>query len=409
MSSMDNNNNSLDCWLTHALLIMGPFVAWLYGVSVWIMYSLSHECTWGSKLYKLAVRTSFKIGAIAISVGLCRSDQTSFTTVVPLIVVSISGSILLCRWTRIHDVVGVTKAPFYGSRHLHGKTVLITGANSGIGKEATQQLANMGATVYLACRSMSRAQDAVDDILKRQPNIDPSQLKIIPLDLGNLQSIRKAIEGPLKELSTLDILINNAGLMMATRTMTKDGMEMMMQANHLGHYLLTRLLLKKLSNDARIINVTSSTHHLVQDGFDFEDVMCSKTRTYTLFGQYAQTKLANILFSKELAKRYPHWKVYAVHPGLVRTNVTSNMPWILQAGNATFAWYVASLQKTPPQGAYSIVLCATAPTTDLPPSGSYIVNCEAQAPTKAADSITDAERLWTYSEQVVGLTADPKK
>jgi len=440
MSSTGDNSNLLvldHCWLIHVLLGTGPTVAWLYAVNVWIMYSMAHECTWGSKLHKIMGRTSLVGASFAISMGLCgrRSSSDPWvvgTTILPLTVASVVVSVMLCRWTRFYDVVGVTKAPYYGPHHLQGKNVLITGANSGIGKETCQQLAAMGATVYLACRSTSRAQEAVNDILKQQQqlrhnnSIEASQLKIVAMDLGDLQSVRDAVlrdDGPLKDVPKIDILVNNAGLMMGTRTMSKDGMELMMQANHLGHYLLTRLLLPKLSDDARIINVTSSTYQLVQDsGFDFDDIMCSKTRKYTLFGQYAQTKLANILFTKELAKRYPHWKVYAVHPGLVRTNVTSNMPWILQTLNAMFAWFVASMQKTPPQGAYSNVWCASAPlshpatpfpstTNDrpLPPSGSYIVNCQAQAVTNAGNSANDAERLWNVSEQLVGLTTGMKE
>ena len=441
MSSTGDNGNLLvldRCWLIHVLLGTGPTVAWLYAVNVWIMYSMAHECTWGSKLHKVMGRTSLLVASFAISMGLCggRSSSSSsssfsdpwvvWTTILPLTVASVVVSVMLCRWTRTYDVVGVTKAPYYGSNHLQGKTVLITGANSGIGKETCHQLAAMGATVYLACRSTSRAQEAVNDILKQQQHhkrIEASQLKIVAMDLADLQSVRDAVlsdDAPLKDVPKIDILVNNAGLMMGTRTMSKDGMELMMQANHLGHYLLTRLLLPKLSNDARIINVTSSTYQLVQDsGFDFDDIMCSKARKYTLFGQYAQTKLANILFTKELAKRYPRWKVYAVHPGLVRTNVTSNMPWIMQTLNAMFAWFVASMQKTPPQGAYSNVWCASAPhptipfpsTNDhpLPPSGNYIVNCQAQGVTNAGNSANDAERLWNVSEQLVGLTTGMKE
>lgn len=407
---MSATNVTLDCWLTHVLLIIGPSLSWFYAVNVWVMYSMAHECTWGSKLPQIAGRTSVVAALIAISVGLCRrSDPTSLAAVLPLALASVTVSVLLCRWTRTCDVVGVSKPPYYGPLHLKGKSILITGANSGIGKETCSQLATMGATLYLACRSSTRAQQAVQDILKHHPNIEASQLRVVVMDLGDLQSIRSAVEGPLKEVPVVDVLINNAGLMMGTKTLSKDGMELMMQANHFGHYLLTRLLAPKLPTDARIINVTSSTYHLSHDGFDFDDIMCSKTRKYTLFGQYAQTKLANILFSKELAKRHAQWKVYAVHPGLVRTNVTSNMPWLMQTLNAIFAWFVASMQKTPPQGAYSNVFCAAAPLAELPCSGSYIVNCEMQAVTKAADSANDAERLWTVSEEMVGLHVGHKK
>jgi NAD(P)-dependent dehydrogenase (short-subunit alcohol dehydrogenase family) len=351
-------------------------------------------------------RTSWLVASVASSVGLCQADQTTLAAVLPLGVFFCSVSMVLCRWTRVYDVVGVSEAPFYGSRHLQHKNVLITGANSGIGKETAIQLASMGATVYLLCRSTTRAQQAVDDILRQySQTIQPEQLQVVEMDLGDLASIRRAVSNPLKGVE-VHVLVNNAGLMMGTKTLSKDGMEMMMQANHLGHFLLTRLLLDRnnqMAKDARILNLTSSTYQLVETGFDFSDIMCDTRRKYTLFGQYAQTKLANILFSKELARRYPNHPVYAVHPGLVRTNVTSNMPWIRQTLNHMFAWFVASLQKIPSQGAYSNVLCAAGPLEQLPPSGSYIFNCQAQATTKAADSPQDAKRLWTVSDKLVGL------
>ncbi len=304
----------------------------------------------------------------------------------------------------MYDVIGASEAPFFGSKHLQEKNVLITGANSGIGKETTIQLASMGATVYLLCRSTTRAQEAVDDIMQQHSfKIQPAQLKVVVMDLGDFASIRKAVDN-LKGLK-IHILINNAGLMMGTKTITKDGIELMMQANHLGHFLLTRLLLERnqLATKARILNLTSSTYKLAEKGFDFSDMMCETTRKYTLFGQYAQTKLANILFSKELALRYPNHPVFAVHPGLVRTNVTSHMPWILQMLNSMFAWFIASMQKKPEHGAYSSVLCAAGPLDQLPPSGSYIVNCKPQTLTKEADSPHDAKRLWTISDKLVGL------
>ena len=401
--------SSLPVWATHLLLVSGPVVAWGYAICVWFMYSMAHECTWSAKLSSLAVRTSVLVVALACSIGLCQADKTTMTRVLPLAALFTTVSLVFCRWTRVHDVVGVSEAPFYGPQHLKQKNVLITGANSGIGKETAIQLASMGATVYLLCRSTARAREAVDDILKHHASIQPCQLHVVPIDLGDFGSIRQALDA-LKNVQ-IHVLINNAGLMMGTKTISKDGLELMMQANHLGHFLLTCLLLERnqLVKDARILNLTSSTYHLASKGFDFADMMCDKTRKYTLFGQYAQTKLANILFTKELARRYPNLLVYAVHPGLVRTNVTSNMPWIMQILNDIFAWFVASMQKKPSQGAYSSVLCAAGPTPLLPPSGAYIVNCQAQPLTKFADSPHDAKRLWIVSEELVGLAKQPQQ
>lgn len=120
-------------------------------------------------------------------------------------------------------------------------------------------------------------------------------------------------------------------------------------------------------------------------------------------GQYSQSKLANILYTKELSRRYPQLLAYAVHPGIVRTNVTKHMPWYLQVPNYIFGWFVSAVQKTPAQGAYSSVWCAAAAPETLPPSGSLIFNCQVEPTTPAADSLPDAKRLWEVSEIITGL------
>lgn len=401
---MSSEEEESSCWLTYVALVSGPTIAFVYAIAVWIMYATTHECTWGSKVSSLSLRLALVVATVAAAIGVCqKSDHrgnNSLATLVPIGVVLwvVSGSLMY--WTRIYDVVGVAKPPFYGARHLHGKIVLITGANSGIGKETTTQLAHMGATVYLLCRSEARAKQAVEDILTKSnagadstsTTIDASQLIVLPLDLGDLASIRTAVD--LLKIDKVDILINNAGLMMGQHTKSKnDGLEMMMQANHLGHFLLTNLLLDKklLTKEARILNVTSCTYSLSTKGFDFDDIMCESTRPYTLFGQYSMTKLANVLSTKELSRRLSREvldekSVFAIHPGLVRTNITSNMQWYLRVPNAMSAWVVATLQKTPSQGAYSSVYCAAAPIDQLPSSGSYIINCQAYPTTKFANS-----------------------
>jgi NAD(P)-dependent dehydrogenase (short-subunit alcohol dehydrogenase family) len=402
MSSSSSEEEDSSCWLNYVALASGPTIAFVYAISVWITYATTHECTWGSKVSSLSLRLAFVVATVAAAIGLCQGQKTdhqgnnNLSTMLPIgaVLWVVSGYLMHC--TRIYDVVGVAKPPFYGARHLHGKIVLITGANSGIGKETTTQLARMGATVYLLCRSEARAKQAVEDIIKKSnagadttTTVDASQFVVLPMDLGDLASIRTAVD--LLTIDKVDILINNAGLMMGKHTKSKnDGLEMMMQANHLGHFLLTNLLLDKklLTKEARILNVTSSTYALSTNGFDFDDIMCESTRPYTLFGQYSMTKLANILCTKELSRRLclEEKNVFAIHPGIVRTNITSNMQWYLKVPNAMSAWFVATLQKTPSQGAYSSVYCAAAPIDQLPSSGSYITNCQAYPTTKFADS-----------------------
>jgi retinol dehydrogenase-13 len=204
-----------------------------------------------------------------------------------------------------------------------------------------------------------------------------ARLHFLALDLSDFESVRKAVRTFQDMNLSLHVLINNAGIMMGTKATSKDGHELMMQANHLGHFLLTLLLLPKLqeTKGGRVLTVTSCTYALARQGFDFDDMFCDTTRPYALFGQYAQTKLANILFCKELASRYPNLVSLCIHPGIVRTDVVRNMPWWMRHGDAAFGFILSLLEKTPAQGAYTTVWSAV--TKDLPPNGSYLVNSEA--------------------------------
>jgi NAD(P)-dependent dehydrogenase (short-subunit alcohol dehydrogenase family) len=301
---------------------------------------------------------------------------------------------------------------------------VVTGANAGIGKETARQLYWSGATVILACRSVERAQAARDDIVATPPadsgctgttitlsdekqnvQVKPvGKVEIQSLDLSSLKSVRQAAKELLKKYKTIDVLINNAGIMMDQQSFTEDGYDLTMQANYLGHYLLTRLLLPaiKKSKDPRIINVTSSTYTLAAK-IDLDDLFCQKgTRRYTLFGQYAQSKLAQILFTNQLDATYDNILTASVHPGLVRTEVVRNLPVWMKAGNAMFAWVLRSLQKTPEQGAWCSVLVATADKDDLP-KAAYWVNRRTQETTEGAASQPDAKALWEMSAKLVGL------
>lgn len=253
--------------------------------------------------------------------------------------------------------------------------------------------------MILACRSETRANDAMEDVQSSllangSDTSKSADLRFIPLDLSDLSSVRRAADLFKAMNLPLDVLINNAGVMMGDKRTTKDSYELMMQANHLGHFLLTKLLLENQKPDkqVRVITLSSSTYGLAKNGFDFDDVFCDSTRKYTLFSQYAQTKLANILFAKELAKRHSNVDSCAVHPGLVRTDVVRNMPWYLYYPNIIFALAIAALQKQPAQGAYTSVYCAA---TDSPPiNGSYLVNCKVQETNCHANNVEVSLKLF---------------
>jgi Dehydrogenases with different specificities (related to short-chain alcohol dehydrogenases) len=209
--------------------------------------------------------------------------------------------------------------------------------------------------------------------------------------------------------------------MMGTRKENKDGHELTMACNHLGHFLLTCLLLDKLRASeygGRVIVVTSSTYVLAKDGIDLDDLHCRKKK-YTMFGQYAQSKLANILMGKELARREQTQKpqlqpkddmdksppvvaVHMVHPGLVRTDVVRNMPWYLKYPNMVFSLVLMTLQKSPEAGAYTSVYCALDESL-RGRSGEYFSNSRACPTNIHAKDEEKAKLLWEKSCELVGL------
>jgi NAD(P)-dependent dehydrogenase (short-subunit alcohol dehydrogenase family) len=203
---------------------------------------------------------------------------------------------------------------------LTGKITIITGANSGIGYEAALALARKGATVIMACRSMGKAKQAVRKILSE---VQGAKLDLLNLDLSDLVSIRQFADEFKKKYNTLDILINNAGVMMPPYTKTKDGFELQFGTNHLGHFALTGLLLDTITKtpNSRIV-VTSSAVHKYGE-IQFEDLNCEKS--YSRIRSYAQSKLANLLFTYELQRRLEQTGsktiVVAAHPGWSKTSL----------------------------------------------------------------------------------------
>lgn len=375
------------CAWASGLILTGPALSLLYAIVVLIFLWAWHECSLFSMNGAISLRAANLVTAGAVSVGICQGDAASLDAVIPISIVFSIMSIWLIGQTRLNEIEG--PQPVLTADCMKGKVVFVTGANAGIGKETVRQLAFLGATVILACRSELRASEAMDDIRGTVHNAD---LRFIPLDLSDLSSVRRAAK-LFKEMKLpLDVLINNAGVMMGEKCTTKDGFELMMQANHLGHFLLTCLLLENQNQECRVITLSSSTYSLAKKGFDFDDMFCDSSRTYTLFSQYAQTKLANILFAKELAKRYPNVQSWAVHPGLVRTDVVRNMPWYLYYPNIIFAVAIAALQKQPKQGAYTSVWCAA---SDSPPkNGTYLVNCKVQETNKHANSVEVRKQVY---------------
>jgi retinol dehydrogenase-12 len=261
------------------------------------------------------------------------------------------------------------------------KTFLITGANTGIGKVTATELAKRGDHVILACRSREKTQPVLDALGDRA--------EFVELDLGDLASVRRCAEA-LKGRQ-IDVLINNAGLA-GHRGTTKDGFEIQFGTNHLGHYLLTRLLLPQIQE--RVVNVSSASHYGAK-GIDWA-ALRGKTRSISGYPEYEVSKLANVLFTQELARREPRLKTYAVHPGAVATDVLRRVP-------APVRWVIKKFQLTPEQGAVSTLKTATDPALASATGRYYNQKGEEKRPNRIATPELGRE-LWERSAQWVGLT-----
>jgi len=285
-----------------------------------------------------------------------------------------------------------------------GRVILVTGANSGIGRAAAQALAAAGAAVIVSGRSETRVAAAVDAIRAATGNPDVQPLA---MDLASLASVREAAAEVLDRWERLDVLINNAGVILSERQLSAEGYEMTFTVNHLGHFLLTDLLLDRLKASApsRIVNVTSTAHRGADD-VGFDDLHAE--HAYSANAVYSRTKLANILFTKELARRLAGTGVtaFAVHPGTVRTE------W--SRGGDTHGLMSTAVRLarpffvSPSAGAASTIYAATAPGIESR-SGAYFLRSvlgnygpvkQAQ-PSKAAQDPEAAARLWEVSEQLV--------
>ncbi|XP_034433152.1 retinol dehydrogenase 13 isoform X2 [Hippoglossus hippoglossus] len=282
---------------------------------------------------------------------------------------------------------------------LDGKTVLITGANTGIGKETALDMAQRGARVILACRDMTRARIAADEIRQKSGN---GNVVVKKLDLNSLQSVRDLAKDVEESEEHLDILINNAGIMMCPQWKTEDGFEMQFGVNHLGHFLLTNSLLDLLKKSApsRVVIVSSMAHKRGQIHFD--DINLDKD--YEPKKSYGQSKLANVLFCRELAARLQGTgvTVYSLHPGVIRTELGRHIFPTLSLLVRIIAKPLIMLLKSPREGAQTTIYCAVDESL-ANVSGLYYSDC---APITAAPQALDdaaAKKLWDLSASMVGL------
>jgi retinol dehydrogenase 12 len=286
---------------------------------------------------------------------------------------------------------------------MSDRVSIVTGGNSGIGLQTCVGLATRGDTVYLCARSAAKGEAAVAEVKQASGN---ERVHLLSLDLASLASVRKAASTFLEANDRLDLLVNNAGLVLTDREQTEDGFEATFGINHLGHFLFTHLLLDALKAAApsRVVSL-SSAGHTGSMGLNFDDLMVER-RTYNGVMVYCDSKLANLLFTKELARRLEGSGVvaHAVHPGVVKTGFA-------QDGDAKgwFYWgakLIAPFMSSPAGGAKTslhVAMSDDAGTT----SGEYWARSRRKKPSKRARDEETAAKLWAVSLELVGLAAEP--
>ncbi|KAG9347320.1 hypothetical protein JZ751_004887 [Albula glossodonta] len=309
------------------------------------------------------------------------------------------GVLLIAR--RIFSRRSAVKILHYPDGMMRGKTIIVTGANCGIGKATAAELVKLQARVILACRDQQRAEAAAQDI-QREAGPNQGEVVIKHLDLASLKSVHSFCEEIIQEEPRIDVLINNAGVFQCPYTKTDEGFEMQFGVNHLGHFLLTHLLLDlmKKSAPSRIIMVSSKLYKY--GNINFEDL--NSEQSYNKAFAYSQSKLANLLFTLELAKRIGETgvTVNALTPGMVRTNLGRHIhiPLLAKPLFHLASW---AFLKSPLEGAQTPLYLACSPEVEGI-SGKCFANCEEEELLSKATDDQAARKLWDISGAMVGLT-----
>jgi retinol dehydrogenase-12 len=272
---------------------------------------------------------------------------------------------------------------------LSGRTFLVTGANTGIGLATATALAARGGRVHVTCRSRAKGEAAVAAIRAAGGS---GEVGFLQLDLADLASVRACAAAFLALGEPLHVLINNAGVA-GQRGLTRDGFELMFGVNHLGHFALTLALLDRLADsgpDSRIVHVASDAHYQAA-GIDFERVR-SRTRSITGMPEYSVSKLANVAFSQELARRLDGTDVtsYVLHPGVVASDIWRRVPWPVRP-------LITRRMLTVEQGAQTSLYCASEPGL-AGETGKYYESCAERDPSPVATPEL-GRRLWEQSEE----------
>lgn len=275
---------------------------------------------------------------------------------------------------------------------LNGKIAIVTGANSGMGMATAAALADMGATVVMLCRNEKRGMEALHILSEKTER----KLELMICDLGDFSSIKIFADAFRAKYKRMDILVNNAGFISLDRQTTIDGLERQFGVNHVGHFLLTMKLIDLLPKGGRIINVASGAHKTGK--IHFEDI--NLTKRFNVIKAYSQSKLANVLFTRELAHRLKSKgiTVNCCHPGAVATNIGISR----ETGfGKTITGLLKPFFQTPEQGARTAIWLASAKEVGGI-TGAYFYQCKIAKSSKRSKDRNLAKRLFEFSEQLVG-------
>ena len=273
---------------------------------------------------------------------------------------------------------------------------MITGANSGIGKETARELSRMGATIIMVCRNEEKAKNALEEIKKDTKN---DKIDLFIADLEKPETIKSMAQRFKEKYNQLDVLVNNAGLILLKHQLNEQGIERTLAINHIGHFILTGLLLDllKASAPSRIINISSGGHTMAK--LNFDDLMLEKKFSPTR--AYGNSKLANLLFTYELAKRLEgsDVTVNAVHPGWVRSNF--GQP---DSNKSVKLLYMFSFpfMISPTKGARTSIYLASSPEVEGI-TGKYYAKCKSKKSSKISYNLGVQKKLWEISEQLTGI------
>ncbi len=283
------------------------------------------------------------------------------------------------------------------AKPMAGRTVIVTGATSGIGLETARQVAGMGAHVVLGVRDPARGAEVASRIER-----EGGSAEVLPIDLASFRSIHEATARFMASHPKLDVLVNNAGIAVRDRRVTADGHELTWQTNFLGAFLLTRLLLPVLKRGSkpRVVNVSSDAHPTGRIDWDNLEL----ERGYGGYRAYANSKLAQILFTRELARREPGISVNALHPGAIATRIWRDVPQPLRALILGVLWLAGGAVPSSARGARPVTRLVSDPALD-DVTGRYFDRFREAAPSAAGSNDEVAARLWETAERQMGLMA----